>query len=303
MRLTDKQIDTLAKPNMVNAEAFTYCPLGGNHLSESELIKAGNSNLVAILAVGVALTACQGSGSGKTAALDSAVESQSQDSLPETGAVDTASASATDEQELQGDATGEIALATQTSAATPAQCAIQLAGGPPPKPPRGRDFGQAVVKNTGKAVQRGIIQQIGGAVAGGLGAAVAGGVAQGTIRQEEDIKGVWRITDGNAGCACEISVDSIWKLKGKGADSGFSKNRGCSNPTIKAMAAWTLGYSFTGYDSKFEFKAADKKTVLATLNRDGIHYFSGTLADGTPVVLWRDRQTYNQLAAFNKSVK
>lgn len=250
-------------------------------------------------------TSCQSAGTSQTEALESATQS-GQQSTPDEGetlamAVTADTAAQTESAAVSNDA-APVEAAT-TDLAMPAQCTIQLAGGPPPKPPRGRDFGQAVVKNTGKAVQRGIIQRIGGAVGGGLGASIAGNVAAGTIRQEQDIKGVWMITDGTPDCACEISVDSIWKLKGKGADSGFSKNRGCSNPVIAQVAAWTLGYSFTGYDSRFELKAKDKQTVLATLSRDGIHYFSGALNDGTPIVMWRERQTFNQLAAFNKSVK
>lgn len=208
----------------------------------------------------------------------------------------------------------EASAVTEVSAATPPissiaaatsgqQCSIQLAGGPPPVPPRGADFGQAVAKNTGKAIQRGVLQQIGGAVAGGLGAAVAGGVGQATIRQEEDIKGVWMITDGNNGCACEVSVDSLFKLKGKGADTGISKTRACSDPAIQQVAAWQLGYAFAGYGAKFELKKSDKKSILATMTRQGIHYFSGTLSDGRPVTMWRNGQTYNQLTAFNKSVR
>lgn len=278
--------------------------MGGTPLNAYTLLSGKNLCLPLLFLVSTSLAACQGAGSTQTAALETAAQTEQQ-----TIASGDETADAT--QPLPASDQGQASVATDsppvqaatTQLALPAQCTIQLAGGPPAKPPRGADFGQAVAKNTGKAIQRSVIQQIGGAVAGGLGAAIAGGVAQGTIRQEEDIKGVWMITDGNPACACEISVDSLWKLKGKGADSGFSKNRGCSSPVIKQVAAWTLGYSFTGYDSKFELKAKDKTTILGTLNRDGIHYFSGTLADGTPVVMWRERQTYNQLTAFNKSVQ
>ena len=55
----------------------------------------------------------------------------------------------------------------------------------------------------------------------------------------------------------------------------------------RGAARWTLGYSFTGYDAPFDLYSADGAKV-ATLNRDGMDYFSGTLADGTPVTLWRD---------------
>lgn len=191
----------------------------------------------------------------------------------------------------------ELAFAGQPPAA-PAQCAIQVAGGPPPKPAHGADFGSAVVKETGNAVGRGAMQVIGGLVGGGIGAAVGGGLAQSTIRAEADIKGVWTISDGRPDCGCQIGIDSLFKLKGKGADSGPVKQKGCSDPRLAAAAQWALGHSFTGYDAKFELKAADKKTVLATLNRDGMHYFSGTFADGTPLVMWREGQTYHQLASF-----
>lgn len=194
------------------------------------------------------------------------------------------------------------ATVVMASANSPQQCSIQLPDGPPPIPPRGADFGKAVAKNTGKAVKRGILQQIGGAVAGGLGAAVASGVGQATIRQEEDIKGVWMITDGSNSCACELSIDSIYVLKGKGADKGKSQTRACSDPLVKQVAAWQLGYSFTGYGAKFELKN-QKNAVLASMKREGIHYFSGTLTDGRPVTMWRKRQNYNQLTAFRKSLK
>lgn len=190
------------------------------------------------------------------------------------------------------------AMQVAMAGAPPAQCSMQLAGGPPPKPARGADFGAAVVKDTGKAVGRGAIQVVGGMLGGGLGSAIGGGVAQATIRGEADIKGVWTITDGSPGCGCQIAIDSFWKLKGKGADTGNTKTKGCSSPLMQQVAIWALGYSFAGYDAKFELKAKDKQTVLATMNRDGIHYFSGTLANGAPVVMWRDGQTYHQLSSF-----
>jgi hypothetical protein len=181
---------------------------------------------------------------------------------------------------------------------TPAQCAIAIAAGPPPKPAKGADFGEAVVKDTGKAVGRGAMQMVGGLVGGGLGSAVAGGIAQSTVRSEGDIKGVWTITDGSPNCGCQIGIDGFFMQQGKGNDTGSVKLKGCANPQLIQAAAWALGYSVTGYDAKFELKAKDKKTVVATLNRDGMHYFSGTLADGTPMVMWREGQTYNQLATF-----
>lgn len=189
------------------------------------------------------------------------------------------------------DPSAQAQQASAGTSASPQACTIQLAGGPPPKPARGADFGETVVKNTGKSVQRGIIQQIGGAIGGGLGAAVGGAVAGSTIRSEQDIKGIWMITDTSQSCACEIAIDSPFQLTGKG-DNGGAKNYNCQSPALQKIHTWALGYSFTGYDAKFELKASDKKTVIATLNRDGIHYFAGTLADGTPVTMWREKQNY-----------
>lgn len=275
-----------------------------------------NSGYSAPLTLPVIITAAllagcqstQSETSSSTSALESAAQEETQQGEALPGAEETA------ETQTAGTGPQTTALASEEttqppvqqaalSSAPEGQCAIPLPGGPPAKPPRGKDFGKAVAKDTGKAIQRGIIQQIGGRLGGGLGAAIAGNFAAGTIRAEGDIKGVWMITDGSQTCACEVSVDSLWKLKGKGADTGHSKTRGCTNAYMQQVANWQLGYSFTGYDSKFEFKAKDKKTVLATLNRDGIHYFSGTFADGTPVTMWRDGHTYHQLTKFNQSVK
>lgn len=173
------------------------------------------------------------------------------------------------------------------------QCSIQLAGGPPPKPAKGADFGKAAAKNVGKNVSRNIITMIGGQLGGQIGAAAASGLANSEIRAEQDIKGTWQITDGSLNCACQLEIGGFWKIQGKGRDKGSIKTAGCSNPTVQSVANWALGYSFTGYNAKFELKAKDNRTVLATMNRDGIHYFSGTLADGTPVVMWRAGQNYS----------
>ena len=258
------------------------------------------------------LASCQSSsGSQSSATLSSAAQPQqaaanADDTMAAPQAVDPDTAQVSTEAAAPADASSsELALASTPaqSPAAMAACSITLAGGPPPKPAKGADFGSAVAKNTGKAVQRSVIQNIAGRFGGGLGAAVGGAVASSTIRNEEDIKGIWKITDGRPNCACEISVDSAWKLQGKGNDAGSSLKRGCTNPLVNRVANWALGYSFAGYGAKFELKAADKKTVLATMNRDGIHYFSGTLADGTPVVMWREGQNYNQLGAFKKTAK
>ncbi len=250
------------------------------------------STVVLCLTAAIA-AACTSSGGGVDETLSSAPATTAS---PEVAAASGTAGAAADTAARDG--SGAALAYADPKAANPAQCAIQIAAGPPAKPAKGADFGEAVVKDTGKAVGRGAMQMVGGLVGGGLGSAVAGGIAQSTVRSEGDIKGVWTITDGNPNCGCQIGLNGFFMQQGKGNDTGNVKLKGCSNPQIAQAAAWALGYSFTGYDAKFELKAKDKTTVVATMNRDGMHYFSGTLADGTPVVMWRDGQTYNELATF-----
>jgi hypothetical protein len=251
--------------------------------------------LVTALALGASafiFASCQSSGGGADGTLSSATTPAPAADAP---AVQTAAATA---EAAKGAAGNEALAYAQTQAASPAQCAIQIAAGPPPKPARGADFGSALAKDTGKAVGRGAMQIVGGMLGGGLGSAAAGGLAKSTIRNEEDIKGVWTITDGRQDCGCQIGKDGFFALEGKGGDTGTAKLKGCGDQRLAQVASWALGYSFAGYDAKFELKTKDKKTVIATLNREGIHYFSGTMSDGTPVVMWREGQTYSQLATF-----
>lgn len=171
--------------------------------------------------------------------------------------------------------------------ATPGQCAVRIAGGPPPKPTKGADFAQnAVGKNIGRNVGRNAITMIGGRLGGGLGGAVAGGLASNAIRTEQDLKGRWTITDGAAECGCELDISSATNLQMKSANKGRLKPTGCAS-MLAGAARWTLGHTFTGYDAPFQLLGADNKTVIASMKRDGVNYFSGTLADGTPVTMWR----------------
>jgi len=186
----------------------------------------------------------------------------------------------------------QSAAAAQTAFAapvipSPAQCAIAIAGGPPPKPSKGADFGSAAAKNVGKGIGRSFISTIGSSIAGPLGGAVAGGVATSTIRSEQDLKGTWTATDGAPTCGCAIDVSAATNLQLKTANKGKLAPRNCGNPLLARASRWTLGHSFTGYDAPFELLAADGAS-LAKLNRDGVNYFFGALADCTPVTLWRD---------------
>ncbi len=164
---------------------------------------------------------------------------------------------------------------------------MNIAGGPPPKPAKGADFGKAAAKNVGKNISRNLLSNIGARVAGPLGGAVASGVATSTIRKEQDLSGNWTATDGKPDCGCTVEIRSATNLNLKTSNKGRAKSADCRNTSLVDVAGWKLGHSFTGYNASFELLAKDRRTVLATLNRDGVNYFSGTMADGTPVTLWR----------------
>lgn len=193
------------------------------------------------------------------------------------------------------DATSPGETAKPVVAAVNPNCKTELAAGPPPKPAKGADFGEAAAKNSTKSGGGGLIQTIGGHFSGQPGASATDGAATTAVSNEEDIKGTWNITDGSLTCVCKLAIDGVITTQGKGTDTGTIKVKECTNPQIAKMASWALGYSFNGYNAKFELKAKDKKAVLATLNRDGIHYFSGKLSDGLPITMWRDGQNYNQM--------
>lgn len=180
----------------------------------------------------------------------------------------------------------EAAYVAPAAPAAAAQCAIQIAEGPPPKPNKGADFGAAAAKNIGKNVGRNLISGIAGAVAGPLGGAVAAGASAHYIRSEQDLKGVWTATDGSPNCGCSLEISAATNLQLKTANAGRLRPKDCSNALLAQAARWTLGHSFTGYDAPFALIAADGRQV-ASLKRDGVDYFSGTLADGTPVTIWR----------------
>ena len=171
------------------------------------------------------------------------------------------------------------------AAAAPAQCVAPIAG-PPPKPNKGGDFASATTKNVGKNVGRNVLAGIGGRVAGPIGGAVAGGLAMEAIRSEQDLKGQWTATDGAPTCGCTLDISSGVNLQGRTVYSGKLASRDCANPLLARVAKWNLGHTFTGYDASFDLTAADG-TKLASLKRDGVDYFSGVLADGTPVTIWR----------------
>ena len=107
------------------------------------------------------------------------------------------------------------------------------------------------------------------------------------IRTEQDLKGDWAITDGRPDCGCTMSISSGTNLRMESSKAGKLAAEGCQSPFLAQAARWSLGHTFTGYDAPLAILASDRKTVLVKLNRDGINYFSGQLADGTPVTMWR----------------
>ncbi len=172
------------------------------------------------------------------------------------------------------------------------QCAIKLASGPPAKPAKGADFAKnAVGKNLARNVGRNILGNVIGG--GAIGATVASQV----VRTEQDMGGKWMATDGSNNCGCEIRIrtgagviaqgfgrTSGYKLRD--AKGGSMSNLSCSNPQLASVKRFALGYSFTGYDATLAIEGKNGAPV-AKLKRDGINYFSGNLADGTPVTIWR----------------
>ncbi|MGI9402171.1 MAG: hypothetical protein ACR2O0_13020 [Rhizobiaceae bacterium] len=178
-------------------------------------------------------------------------------------------------------------------AAVNPNCKKELADGPPPKPARGADFGQ-IAANNNSSDEQGIIQTIGGHF-GEQTAATNDSTTSARTNSDVDVRGTWNITDGSPNCVCKLTVDGVFTTQGKGSDTGTIKINECTSPGIISMATWSLAYTSSGYDSKLELKTKDRKTALAILNREGIHYFSGRLSNGAPITMWREGQNYKQL--------
>ena len=196
-----------------------------------------------------------------------------------------ASCQSTASQQTAGE-TGQPPVDAVLAGAAPAQCARPIAG-PPPKPARGSDFAAATGRNLGKNVGRNLIANMGSRVAGPLGGAVAGAAAADAIRAEHDLNGAWTATDGSSTCGCTLDMKSGINLQGRTVHNGSITSRDCGNPHLARAAKWSLGHTFTGYDATLDITAQDGARLVA-LKRDGVDHFSGTLADGTPVTIWRE---------------
>ena len=191
---------------------------------------------------------------------------------------------------------GGTAVAAAASGALPT-CSRPIAG-PPAKPAKGGDFVKhGVGGNLKRNIARNGITQIGGMLGGGLGAAVASGIAADRVRTAEDVDGRWQATDGANDCGCQVELvngvgipgfngrDTI-KFSTDIAKTGKVKAAACRSPLLASAEAFGLGSTFTGYGAPFELRDASGNK-LATMKRDGVNYFSGTMSDGTPVTLWR----------------
>ncbi|PHP68856.1 hypothetical protein CSC94_02365 [Zhengella mangrovi] len=232
------------------------------------------------LAGAVTLTACQSGTTGQAGLMAASTPATTEREKPAKAEATTATA---------------YAAAPRASAG---QCAIKVAGGPPPKPDKGSDFAKnAVGKNLARNVGRNAISNIAGSIAGPLGGAIGSAVAVQAIRTEQDLHGTWTLTDGSPTCGCEIEITTgaglvpagYFRSSGyrlKDAKGGRVSNVSCSNPLLASARSFALGYSFTGYDAKLALQTSGGSGV-GLLNRDGMNYFSGTLADGTPVTMWR----------------
>lgn len=233
--------------------------------------------LAAGLAASVALAGCSTSGE-PTAAAGGAI------------------AGGTKATVVAANAAGAAAVAAAPNGALPA-CTRPISG-PPPKPAKGGDFVKhGVGGNLKRNVARNGLTMLGGMVGGGLGAAVASGVAADRVRTAEDVDGRWTATDGAGNCGCQVElVTGVRAPRFNGRDTirfstdiakkGGAKAGGCRSPLLASAKAFGLGHTFTGYNAPFELRDA-RGNKIATMKRDGINYFSGTMSDGTPVTLWR----------------
>lgn len=174
----------------------------------------------------------------------------------------------------KADSQASIERASASTALSAAPAACTAIAGPPAKPDKIADFAAATAENVGRNVARNVI--FGQIPGGGL-------LATKVVRTTEDLNGVWKATDGSTTCGCTVD------LRDRGLFGGANPKmipKNCSSQLAGAKF-YSLGHSFTGYDAPLTLFGSDGKTVVAKLNRDGIHYFSGALSDGTAVTIWR----------------
>ncbi len=188
---------------------------------------------------------------------------------------------------------GDVAGAGTDLAAAPAfigpmQCTTRLPGGPPAKPERLSAFGTATAWNVGKNVGRGAITSAGTMVAGPVGGAVAGTVAARALPSEFDIRGTWQATDGAPNCGCTLTIQTQSSWTGANPERGTAQSSGCRNSALANANDWRLDETMTGLEAEFLLYATNGNRI-AVLKRDGPDYYSGQLANGTPVTLWRQR--------------
>lgn len=187
-----------------------------------------------------------------------------------------------------GDAVGTSVETAAPAFIGPMQCTTRLPSGPPAKPERMTAFGTATAWNVGKNVGRGAITSAGAMVAGPVGGAVAGSVAARALPSEFDIRGNWQATDGAPNCGCNLAITSPTNWSGANPPRGTAQPSGCRNSALANANDWRLDETMTGLEAEMLIYARNGNRI-AVLQRDGPDYYSGQLANGTPVTLWRQR--------------
>ena len=177
--------------------------------------------------------------------------------------------------------------AEQASFVGPMQCAVPLQSGPPAKPDRAAAFGTATAWNVGRNVGRSAITGAGTFVAGPVGGAVAGNLAARALPSEFDIRGQWTVTDGTANCGCSLAFAAPGSWSGANPPRGTARTSGCNNPLLASAADWRLDETMTGPEAEMLVYAQNGNRI-AVLKRDGPDYYSGQLATGQSITVWRN---------------
>lgn len=175
----------------------------------------------------------------------------------------------------------------EQAAAGPKQCSFPLPSGAPAKPDRLSAFGTATALNVGKSVGRNAIAGAGSFVGGPVGGAVAGNIAARALPSSFDIRGNWKMTDGNSGCGCALSFSAKGTWSGANLPRGTVRATGCNNALIASAHDWRLDETMTGLDAELLLYAGNGNRI-ALLRRDGPDYYSGQLSTGQQVTLWRN---------------
>lgn len=187
----------------------------------------------------------------------------------------------------QGASSGVDAAADAPSIVGPLQCSAPLPSGPPPAPEKLSAFGTATALNMGKSVGRSAITGAGTYIAGPVGGAVAGQVASRVLPSSYDIRGQWRVTDGSANCACQMTFTAPGSWTGANLPRGDVRSGGCNNALLASVNDWRLDETLSGLDAELLLYARNGNRI-GVLKRNGPDHYSGQLSTGQQVTLWRE---------------